>query len=374
MVIGIDASRIAREDKTGTENYSLNLIEAIAAVDRRNRYVLYFNKIPRFFEISQPNISTKVISSPRFWTQGRLAFECFVRPPDILFVPAHTIPVVRRPNLKTVVTIHDLGAEFLAEYHQFPQKLYLSWSTKYVAEHATRIISISKFTKKCLTRAMNVPSKRISMVHEAVNRKVFYPRGSGEIESVRAKYGLNKKYLLYVGTIQPRKNLPRLIEAFAKSRLKNTELVLAGSQGWLVGEINKTPEKFSVSDRVRFLGYVDNDDLAALYSGAAGLAFPSLYEGFGLPILEAFACDCPVLTSNIGAMSEVAEDAAFLVDPTNAGDIASGLKKLVRNERLGQDLVKKGRERLKNFSWEKAATETIRVFEKTLKEERKDEE
>jgi glycosyltransferase involved in cell wall biosynthesis len=368
MKIGIDASRIAREDKTGTENYSLNLIKAIAEVDRLNHYVLYFNKIPRFFEISQPNFSTKVLPSPRFWTQGRLAFECFIRPPDILFVPAHTMPVVRRPNLKTVVTIHDLGAEFLAEYHQFPQKLYLSWSTKYVAGHATHIISISKFTKKDLMKTLRVPASRISVVYEAVDREVFYLRSSEEVNNVKTKYGLNKNYFLYVGTIQPRKNLPRLIEAFAKARLKNTDLVLAGSQGWLVDEINKAPKKFSISERVRFLGFVDKDEVAALYSGAVGLAFPSLYEGFGLPILEAFACECPVLTSKIGAMAEIAGSAAILVDPLDAKDIAAGLKKLAKNKRISQDLVKKGGERVKNFSWEAAAKETINMFEKTYKE------
>jgi glycosyltransferase involved in cell wall biosynthesis len=364
MVIGIDASRISKEDKTGTENYSLNLIKAIAAIDRKNHYVLYFNNIPRFFEISQPNFSAKVISAPRFWTQGRLAFECFIRPPDVLFVPAHTIPVIRRPRLKTVVTVHDLGAEFLAEYHKFPQKLYLNWSTKYVAEHATHIISVSKSTKKDLMKIMKVPAKRISVVYEAVNKKIYYPRNQEEVNRVRLKYGLKKDYFLYVGTIQPRKNLPRLIEAFSKSGLKNTDLVLAGSQGWLVDEINKAPETFNISEHVRFLGYVDNDDVAALYSGAVGLTFPSLYEGFGLPILEAFACECPALTSKIGAMAEIAGDSALLVNPHDVDDITSGLKKLAKNKKISRELIQKGTRRVSNFDWEESARETVKVFKK----------
>ncbi|KKU12213.1 MAG: Glycosyl transferase group 1 [Candidatus Woesebacteria bacterium GW2011_GWA1_45_8] len=364
MLIGIDASRVVKEEKTGTENYSWNLIHALAGVDKKNRYVLYFNKSPRFFEISQANFSTKIITSPRFWTQGRLALECLIHPPDILFVPAHTIPVLRWPGLKTIVTVHDLGAEFLAEYHKFPQKLYLNWSTKYVAKNANHLIAVSNFTKKDLIRALKVPASRISVVYEGVDGKVFYPRPDWEVKQVKSNWGIGKGYFLYVGTIQPRKNLVRLMEAFTASGLKNIDLVLAGSSGWLDEEIYKAPEKLSISNRVRFLGYVESDDLPALYSGAIGLAFPSLYEGFGLPILEAFTCGCPVLTSKIGAMAEVAGDAALLVDPLSKNEIAAGLKKLVTDKGLRESLIKKGEERVKEFSWEKTAIETIKVFEK----------
>ncbi|OGY26401.1 MAG: hypothetical protein A2Z42_04525 [Candidatus Woykebacteria bacterium RBG_19FT_COMBO_43_10] len=367
MIVGIDASRIAREDKTGTENYSANIIKALAQVDRKNHYVLYFNKIPRFFEIGQTNFSTRVLPATRFWTQGRLAFECFLRPPDILFVPAHTIPVIRRPILKTVVTVHDLGAQFLAEYHQYPQKIYLNWSTEYVAKFATHLISISKSTKKDLMSTLKVPGKKISVVYEGVDRDVFYPRTKEEIERVKVKYGLTKRYFIYVGTIQPRKNLVRLITAFARAKLRETDLVLVGSQGWLTDEINAAPKKFSVSNHVRFLGYVDNEDLPTLYSGALGLTFPSLYEGFGLPILEAFACDCPVLTSETGATAEIAQTAAFLVDPLDTEAIAKGIKKLATDRALRAELRKKGRERTVGFSWEKTAEQTIKVFEKVYR-------
>lgn len=367
MIIGIDASRSAKDERTGTENYSYNLIKALTAVDRKNRYVLYFDKTPQFFEINQPNVSTRLLIAPRFWTQGRLAWECFIRPPDILFVPAHTIPVLRRPNLKTVVTIHDLGAQYLAEYHRFPQKIYLNWSTKYVAAYATHLIAVSNSTKKDLMSTLNVQGKRISVVAEAVDKEYFFPRTKHEVAQTRAKYGLAGKYFLYVGTIQPRKNLLRLIEAFAKAKFEHTDLVLAGSRGWLNEEIYKAPEKFSVSNHVRFLGYVPDEDLPALYSGAIGMVFPSLYEGFGLPILEAFACECPVLTSNSGATAEVAEDAALLVDPKDIKKISNGMKKLVTNQNYVQELIKKGSLRVKNFSWEGSAKEVLKVLEKVYK-------
>jgi len=371
MVIGIDASRIAEQNKTGTENYSVNIIRAVLALDKKNRYTLYFNKAPTFFEISHVNVSTKVISAPRFWTQGRLAFECIAHPPDILFVPAHTIPVVRRPSLKTIVTVHDLGAEFLAEYHQFPQKIYLSWSTKYVANYATHIISVSNFTKQELNKTLKVPKSRISVVHEGMDRGLFYPRGKSEIDQVKMKYGIPSQYFIFVGTIQPRKNITRLIEAFSKAKLKNTYLILVGKPGWLTNEIYEAPNKFSISKYIRFLNYIDNEDLAALYSGALGLAFPSLYEGFGLPILEAFACGCPVITSKYGAMAEVAGYAGLLVEPEDTNDIAAALKKICTSSLLREKLTQKGNLRAGDFGWEKAAAETIKVFEKVYSENAK---
>src|SRR3989344_9258843 len=216
MKICIDASRIALEERTGTENYTDKLIEKIRELDRSNKYILYFNKTPKYFEISQQNVSTRVIPMTRLWTQFRLALECLVNPPDILFVPAHTIPVIRWPKLKTIVTVHDLGAEFLAQYHQFPQKLYLNWSTKFVAGNATHLIAVSEATKKDLIKRMKVDPGKITVVPEAVDQSFFYERGSKEIMQVKKELGITKAYLLFVGTIQPRKNLLRLIEAFSK--------------------------------------------------------------------------------------------------------------------------------------------------------------
>lgn len=367
MLIGIDASKVAREDKTGTENYSANLIRALSAIDKKNRYLLYFNKIPQFFEIGQPNFSSKIIQSPRFWTQVRLAIECIISPPDILFVPAHTIPLIRRPGLKTVVTIHDLGAEYLAEYHKFPQKIYLNWSTKFASSFATHIITDSNSTKSDLIKKFGVSPNRISTVYLGVDKKVFQPRSSDEIERTRLFYGLKKKYFLYVGTIQPRKNLVRLIEAFSKTNLKHYDLVIAGSAGWLYDDIYEAPKKFGIDNNVKFLDYVPVKDLPTLYCGALALLFPSLYEGFGLPILEAFACNCPVVTSKVTATAEVAGEAAILVDPLKVGEITRAVSRIASESDLRKKLIEKGKKRVNDFSWEKTAAETLKVFEKVYK-------
>lgn len=368
MHVGIDASRIAlTAERTGTENYTLNLIESIKKLDKVNKYTLYFNKLPQYFEIAHGNVITRYIPLTRLWTQVRLALECIVNPPEILFVPAHTIPVVRRPNLKTIVTVHDLGAEFLAEYHQFPQKIYLNWSTKYVAKYATHIIAVSQSTKKDLIKQFKVDPKRITVVHEAVNTGLFYPREKTEVENVRKEFGLKRPYLLFVGTIQPRKNLLSLIEAFSKLKAKNIDLVLAGKPGWLFEEIYLAPIKFGVGTRVKFLGFVPEDKIPALYSGAEVFVYPSLYEGFGLPILEAMACGCSVLTSNATSMPEVSGGNALLVNPNKISEITSGLDSLLKNKAKREQMVKKGLEWVKNFTWEKTARETISVFEKVAK-------
>lgn len=368
MHVGIDASRITTDERSGTENYTLRLVESISVTDKKNRYTLYFNQLPRFFEITQKNISTRHIPLTYLWTQVRLALECLTKPPEILFVPAHTIPVIRRPKLKTIVTVHDLGAEFLEAYHRFPQKIYLNWSTQYIARHATHIIAVSNSTKKDLMDTLKVPSSRISVVYEGVDHKFFYRRDAQEVRKVRLKYGLDSKYLLFVGTIQPRKNIIKLIQAYAKLQNRKVDLVLVGKPGWLYDEIYKAPKKYSVSSFVKFLGFVSEEDLPSLYSGSEAFVLPSLYEGFGLPILEAMACEVPVITSNTSSMPEVSGDNALLVKPNDVNDISHNLSRILNEEDLRLKLKDKGREWSRKFSWEKTAKETIRVFEKVYRE------
>ncbi|MCH8821581.1 glycosyltransferase family 4 protein [Patescibacteria group bacterium] len=368
MIIGIDASRIDETDGTGTNNYSNNLIMALGDLDRKNKYVLYFRDLPKNYNVGNANVSTRILGSPIFWTQFRLSLECLTKPPEILFVPAHTIPIIRRPKLKTIVTVHDLGAEFLEAYHRFPQKIYLNWSTQYIARHATHMIAVSNSTKKDLMDTLKVPSSRISVVYEGVDHKFFYRRDAQEVRKVRLKYGLDSKYLLFVGTIQPRKNIIKLIQAYAKLQNRKVDLVLVGKPGWLYDEIYKAPKKYSVSSFVKFLGFVSEEDLPSLYSGSEAFVLPSLYEGFGLPILEAMACEVPVITSNTSSMPEVSGDNALLVKPNDVNDMSYNLSRILNEEDLRLKLKDKGREWARKFSWEKAAKETIRVFEKVYRE------
>lgn len=364
MRVGIDASRISIAQKTGTENYSYNLTRELVK-DKKVEFVLYLMGpgVPDFVE-GKDNVAVKRINFPRLWTQAGLAKEVLMNPPDVLFVPAHTMPIIRRPGLKTVVTIHDLGAEFLPQYHKFPQKLYLNRTTEFVAKYATHLIAVSEATKKDLIKKLGVSPERVTVVYESWDREILHEPSSEEILRVKKEYRFEKPYLLFVGTIQPRKNLERLIEAFAKAKIKE-DLVLAGKSGWMNESIYMAARKLGVAGRVKFLGHVPNEDLPGLYGGSTAFVFPSLYEGFGIPVLEAMACGAAVLTSSTTSLAEVGGDAALYVDPESIASIKVGMEEIVSNGKLRDRLLSKGKLQVQKFSWEKAAKETLEVLRKT---------
>ncbi len=365
MTIGFDGSRAFSKDRTGTENYSYQLLWHLSQLDKENNYIIYLRpgavvKI----EDWPSNFQFSIINFQFLFTQIGLAIRTFINPIDILFVPAHTLPLIRRPGLKTVMTVHDLGAEYLPGMHQLKQRLYLKFITHLQLKSATKLIAVSKATKEDLIKKIQVPRNKIQTIYEGVNTHLK-KTNSDTLNRVLKYYEIEKNsYFMFVGTIQPRKNLDRLIRAFASLRTdtSNPCLVLAGSKGWLSDDIYDLPAKLGISDSVKFLGRVPDQDLAALYQAAKALVFPSLFEGFGLPILEAFANDCPVLTSNISSMPEVAGQAAVYVDPYSVADIAKGMKK-IQDPKVHDKLIKAGQEQLKKFSWEKAARETLELLE-----------
>ena len=355
MLIGIDASRAFIKEKTGTENYSYNLIQKLIEIDRKNHYVLY---------------TRENIPWPRFWTQGGLALECLRHPPDLLFIPAHTMPVIRRPSLKVVVTIHGLEYQYLPQYYKFPQKLYLNKSTEYAVHHASHLIAVSQWTKSQLVEKLGADPKKITVVYEGVSAANSSTSKVKSAETLEVSLG-GAPYILFVGTIQPRKNLVRLIEAFSKLQARDQvlNLVIAGKVGWMYEEILAAPKKFGVGKRVKFLGYVSDEELASLYQNALFFVLPSLCEGFGLPVLEAMRFGCPVIASKAGALPEVVGDAGLLVDPYKVEEIAGAMKLMIKNSDLREALREKGFHQVRKFSWQKAARETIKVFEKVHAEE-----
>lgn len=368
MKICIDASRAVVKEASGTENYSRYLLSYLEKLDSKNNYILYINQPTPVPLATSPNFSTRLIKFPRFWTQVRLAFEVLREKPDLLFIPAHTLPIIHHPNLKTIVTIHDLGYEYLKEHHQFPQSLYLNRSTVYAAKKATHLIAVSEATKNDLINKLGVDKEKITVIHEGVDHEFFQPQEKETIVQVRQKYYLYEDYLLFVGTIQPRKNLLRLIEAFnlllRESKYQKLSLILVGKEGWLADEIYKAPVKLNLQGKIRFLNHVPTRDLPALYSGAKMFMFPSLFEGFGLPLLEAMSCGTPVITSNVSSIPEVVNDAALLLNPEETGEITESIKRIIDDKNFAKELSKKGIAQAKKFSWGKTAQETLAVFEK----------
>ncbi|MFO7171230.1 MAG: glycosyltransferase family 1 protein, partial [Chloroflexota bacterium] len=325
MQIGIDISRIATAARTGTEHYTYELLAAIGRLDRSTRYTLYCNRPPASLPPLGENFALRPIPLPRLWTHARLSAEILARPPDTLFVPAHVLPLgTPLARTRAVVTIHDLGYLRFPEAHTRLGRIYLRLSTVWSARVARRVIAVSEATRSDLVRLARVPPEKVTVIHHGLTER-FWRRGEPDEQQrarARAIAGGDEPYFLYVGTLQPRKNLVRLIEAFARvigegdgaanCRLR---LVIAGKRGWLAEPIERRAAELGLGDRVRFAGYVPDEDLPALMAGALAFVFPSLYEGFGLPVLEAMAAGTPVLTSTTSSLPEVAGGAALLVDP-----------------------------------------------------------
>jgi glycosyltransferase involved in cell wall biosynthesis len=363
VLIGIDASRTVLARRTGTERYALEIIRALVAADPEQQYVLYFNQPPPDGLLPRSKgVRWRVMPSRRFWTLGRLSLEMAQRPPDVLFVPAHSLPPIL-PRA-SVATVHDLGYVHFPGEHPPATLLLRRLSNRWSARRATRVIAISGATRDDLVQHDGVPSARISVVHHG-RAPWFQPVTDHEhLAAIQARYQVDRPYFLFVGTLQPRKNLERLLAAFDQfaATHPDTLLALVGAIGWQSERLEQALAKVRARDRVRLLGYVQDDELPALYSGALALAFPSLYEGFGLPALEAMACGTPVLTSNTSSMPEVVGQAGLLVDPLNVGAIAAGLTRLADDPELRRTLSERGQQRAGLFTWERAAQESLGVL------------
>lgn len=374
-VIGIDASRALSAAPTGTEGYSYHLIRALLPRLTDYRVRLYFRSAPGSGPTggadgtlpfwTAPHVEPRVIPFPRLWTHLRLSWEMRQRPPDLLFVPAHLLPLIH-PR-RTLVTVHDLGYRYFPAAHPWRQRLYLEWGTRRDARTATHLLADSRATRDALVREYGIPERKITVAYPGYEATLQPVRDPARLAAVRARYKISDPYVLYLGRIQPRKNLERLVNAFARLLPDHPalNLVLAGPPGWLEQPIRAQVQALGLTGRVRFPGYIAPEDKAALLSGALVFAFPSLYEGFGFPVLEAQACGVPVLTSLTSSLPEVAGKGAWLVNPLEESSIAAGLDYLVRDEGMRRYLVARGQENLSRFSWE-ATAETVAGVIQTL--------
>lgn len=373
MKIGFNAQIVSGSD-AGVATYAKNLIKHLIA-ENKNHDLIFFGS-PEYLNLTDAPRTHLISTSPIVdggWK--RILWEQFVLPSkakrsniDVMFYPDHTASVFRKP-FPSIITIHDLA--FLAMPETFPlgKRFYKSLAVRQSIRKADKIIVVSHATKEECIRVLNVPKEKIKVIYNGIDSNFKKINSPDIIDNARRKFGLFRKFILFVGTLEPRKNIIRLIRAFHQMRTSvhvEHELVIAGKKGWLYSGIFDEVDRLGLKDSVHFLSYVTPKDLVNLYSTADMFVYPSLYEGFGFPPLEAMACELPVVASNISSMPEVLGDAAVLVNPYNVNSIAEGIFKVLTDDALRLSLIEKGLERVKIFSWDKSAKEYLKVFEEIL--------
>lgn len=366
MLIGIDASRALRSQRTGTEYYSLNTIRALLDTASGHRFRLYAPDMPgdELVQLLKP-AEWRIMPFPRLWTHVRLSWEMLTNPPDALFVPAHVLPLIHRR--RGIVTLHDLGYLHFPQAHPWPQRLYLDWSTRWSASVARHIITDSAATRDDLVANYGVPSNRISIAYPGA-RDLKADSTPACDERVLSGLGVRRDHILAVGTLQPRKNLSVLLQACqglwqAQLLPPDTQLVLAGRAGWLSDAIVAQATGPDLREHVRITGYLSDGELAALYRSARLLAFPSLYEGFGLPLLEAMQAGVPVICSRTSSLPEVAGDAAIMVAPDDVSGWANAIHQVYDDAALRARLIARGRVQAARFSWHRCANTILQAIE-----------
>lgn len=372
MRIGIDYTAAVRQ-RAGIGRYTRELVGALLVLGQAHEYVMFAATggleratvdIPR-----GPNVSVRTVPLTddwlaRVWHRLRLPvpIEMVTGRLDVFYSPDFVLPPLRYET-RTVVTVHDLS--FIRYPEHFLPRLveYLERAVSAAVSRADLVLADSEATRNDLLRYLHVLPDQVVVLYSGVSSRFTPCKEPGERERLRDKYAIGEQpYVLAVGTLQPRKNYVRLIRACVGLSLRSAagrplQLVIAGGRGWLDDEIWQEASRYS--DRVRVLGFVDDADLPALYRNAAVFAFPSLYEGFGLPILEAMACGVPVVCSNSSSMPEVAGQAALLVDPLDTDGWREALLRVLEDDALREEMVKRGVAQAARFTWERAAQQLL---------------
>jgi glycosyltransferase involved in cell wall biosynthesis len=363
MRVGIDA-RLVYYSQAGIGQYILHLVNGLANVDAENEYVLLQSRKDDTTILDQPNFRRVSLWTPSHHRLERysLNVELMRLGLDVLhspdFIPPH------RPSCKSVITVHDLA--FLLYPHFLTKE-----SARYYGhiDQAVRwtdhIISVSHSTKRDTIQHLGVPEEKITVVHEAAN-PIFRPvdRETARRE-VRNRHGVDGPFLLFVSTIEPRKNVPTLLRALwqlMQCYKEDVRLVLAGGKGWLFEDAFAVVEELKLDGRVHFVGRVSSEDLLYLYNAAEMLTHPAFYEGFGLPPLEAMACGLPVVVSDVASLPEVVGDAGMLIDPNDVDELTVAMWRVLNDDKLRQEMQDKGLRQAGRFSWERAARETLEIY------------
>ena len=378
-LIGIDASRAFLKKRTGIEEYSYQVIQHLReVVAPEAKVILYVRKKLEIgnwkLEIRTPEIdfplpenwTVRGIWAPRFWTQIRLAIELLLHPVDTLFVPAHTVPWIH-PK-RTVVTVHGLEYEFSPESYSWYERLYMRFSIRNSVRWASQVIAVSENTKRDLVRLYSVPEEKITVIYEGANNNFQFPVSNfqsnsnnqfSKVEGSDSTFSIpHSPFFLFIGRVEERKNVGRIIEAFEIFRQKTGlphKLILAGKPGYGYENISYKLQATSYKQDIIELGYISEEEKWELLRKAEALVFPSLYEGFGLPVIEAQMVGTPVITSTTSSLPEIASTGALLVDPFNVEALALAMEKLATDPELRAGIIDKATRNADRFSWAQCA-------------------
>ncbi len=371
MKVAIDV-RTVLSNRSGVGNYVLHLIQNLKQVDSKTIY--YFLALKKNLSFLGPlareqNPLLTVFSHEShplgdIWEHFMLPLRLKEKGIDVFHGPASLIPF-RKDHYRVVVTIHDLVAFLFPETIPLKYGAYMRFLLRQAVKRADKIISVSYHTRQDLIKILKVPSEKIVVIHEAPS-PIFRPLDQNEVQTrLKIRYGINKKYIYHLGNIEPRKNLIILLEAFTRVCREfgsEYQLVVSGQKGWLIRSLSQFLKNYPLRDQVLFTGYVPMEDLPVLMNGAELFVFPSLYEGFGLPVLEAMSCGTPVISSNRSSIPEIVGSAGLLIDPTNTQELAEQISFLLRNEADRRRLRLLGLEQAARFSWVEVARNTWEVY------------
>lgn len=361
--------------KVGMGRYVVELINRVPLSDQKNQYIIYISQENKtFFTIPTPNVTPQTVPAlftfpllKIVWEQLFLPFSLRKNAVDLYHAPGFVLPFWKPKGMRYIVTIADMTFFTHLSYHTFFKKIYFQSCIPSSLKKADAIIAISENTKKDIIELQRINPEKIKVTLLGVDA-LFRPMTVQKYTATLKKYNIHGHYILFVGMLEPRKNVEGLLHAFSQLKdRKNHVLVIVGKKGWMYEKIFSLVKKLQLEQNVVFTGYVPDEELPALYSAATCFVYPSFYEGFGIPVLEAMACGCPVITSNNSSLKEIAGNAAFFIDPKNTEQIAEKIQVLLNSPKEREKRKDEGMKQAKKYTWDSFARRTKEIYHQVIK-------